>query len=172
MCNVVFSARLPGGIELSQMPGPRSVREAMAASNAAGWVDMMDCEMDNLCTHDVYELVLCTLGMHAIHLSWVLHRKFKNGAFDKHKVSLVACRNHQRPGIDYGESFAPVMCLESLRTLPALAASNNLNIVQVDIMSVYLHGTLRKSCMSSNLMVMLRQGKRLGCGVSRKACMD
>ena len=172
MCNVAFSACLPGGIELSQMPGPHSVREAMAASDAAGWVDVMDCEMDNLHTHNVYELVPHTSGMRAIRLSWVLHRKFKNSAFDKHKVRLVARGNHQRPGIDYGESFTPVMCLESLRTLPALAASNNLNIIQVDITLAYLHGTLRKSCMLSNLTVMLHQGKRLGCGVSRKACMD
>ena len=65
----------------------------MVVSDAAGWVDVMDCEMDNLSTHDVYELVLHMLGMRTIRLSWVLHRKFKNGAFDKNKAHLVTGRN-------------------------------------------------------------------------------
>ena len=116
MCDVAFSARLPGGIELSQMPDPRSVHKAMAASDATGWVDVIDREMDNLCTHDVYELVPRTSGMRTIRLGWVPHRKFKNGAFDKNKARLVAHGNHQGPGIDHGESFAPVMRLESLGT--------------------------------------------------------
>ena len=144
MCDVAFLARLPSGVELSQMPDPHSVHEAMAASNATGWVDTMDCKMDNLCTRDVYELVLCTSGMRTIRLGWVPHRKFKNSTFDKNKVCLVACGNHQRPGIDHGESFMPVMHLESLCTLLALAASNDLDIMQFDITSAYLHGTLKE----------------------------
>lgn len=63
MCNMAFSAHLPSGIELSQVPDPCSVHEAMVASDATGWVDTMDCEMDNLHTHNVYELVLHMLGM-------------------------------------------------------------------------------------------------------------
>jgi len=39
------------------------VREAMAASDADGWVDAMDREMENLRSHDVYEVVPRTPGM-------------------------------------------------------------------------------------------------------------
>ena len=46
---------------------------------------------------------------------------------------LVAWGNHQHPGIDYGELFLPIMCLESLCTILALAAIHNLDIIQFDI---------------------------------------
>ena len=50
-------ADLPSGIQLSKLPDPRSVREAMAAPDADGWKDAMDQKMSNLKSHDVYELV-------------------------------------------------------------------------------------------------------------------
>ena len=117
---IAFSAGLPGGIQLSQLPDPRSVREAMAAPDAEGWRDAMDREMENLKSHDVYELVLRASSMRTLPLGWVLHRKFRNGVFEKNKGRLVARGNHQCPGIDYGESFSPVMRLESLRTVMIL----------------------------------------------------
>ena len=141
---VAFSAGLPGGIQLSQLPDPRSAREAMAAPDADGWKEAMDREMKNLESHDVYDLVPRAPGMRTLRLGWVLHRKFKNGTFEKNKARLVARGNHQRPGIDYGESFSPVMRLESLRTLLALAASRDLDIMQFDVTSAYLHGNLKE----------------------------
>ena len=92
--------------------------------------------------HDSYELVPRTNGMHTLELGWVLHRTFKIGLFERNKGRLVARGNHQRPGIDYGESFSPVVRLESLRTILALSAIHDLDVIQFDITSVYLHGTL------------------------------
>ena len=82
--------------------------------------------------------------MRTICLGWVLHCKFKNGAFDKNKARLVARGNRQRPGLDYDESFALVMRLESLWTLLALAASHDLDVIQFDITSAYLHRVLKE----------------------------
>src|SRR5258706_5932068 len=142
--DMAFSAGLLGGIQLSQMPDPHSMQEAMASPDAEGWHDAMDQEMDNIWLHDVFELVPCTSDTHTIRLRWVLHRKFKNGTFDKNKARLVMHGNCQWPGIDYGESFAPVMRLESLHTLLALAASQDFDIIHFDITSAYLHGTLKE----------------------------
>ena len=89
-----FSAGLPGGIQLSQLPDPRNVREAMAAPDADGWREAMDREMENLRSHDIYELLQRALGMRTLHLRWVLHRKFKNGSFNKNKAYIVARGNH------------------------------------------------------------------------------
>ena len=138
--SVTFLAQLPGAMLLSQLLDPCSLREALAAPDANNWRNTMDREMENLRAHDVYELVPHASGARTIRLSWVLHQKFKNGTFDKNKVRLVTRGNHQRLGIDNDESFAWVIHLESLRTLLALAASNDLEIVQFDITSAYLHG--------------------------------
>jgi len=60
---IAFSTGLPGGIQLSQLPDPRSVREAMASPDVEGWKDTMDEEMANLKSHQFYELVLRMNGM-------------------------------------------------------------------------------------------------------------
>ena len=104
----------------------------------------MDRQMQNLKSHDVYELVPRTSGMWTLQLGWVPHRKFKNGVFDKNKGKLVARGNRQRSGVHYGESFSPVIRLESPRTLLTLAATRDLDVVQFDITSAYLHGTLKE----------------------------
>ena len=116
----------------------------MAAPDAEGWKEAMDQEMKDLKDHDVYELVPRATGIRTLRLGWVLHRKFKNGIFERNKGRLVARGNHQRPGIDYGESFSPVMRLESLRTILAQAATRDLDVIQFDITSAYLHGTLKE----------------------------
>ena len=69
-----------------------------------------------------------------------LHRKFKNGVLEKNKALLVIRGNHQLPGVDYGEPSSPAMRLESLRTLLALSAIRDLDIIQLDITSSCLHG--------------------------------
>ena len=103
-----FSAGLLGGIQLLQLPDPRDVCEAMAAPDADGWKEEMDQGIANLRSHNVYELVPRVRGMRTLHLGWILHRKFKKGVFEKNQGRLVARGNHQRPGIDYGESFCPL----------------------------------------------------------------
>ena len=114
---------------------------AMAAPDADQWKEAINREMENLKSHDVYELVPRTNGVRTLHLGWVLHQTFKNGLFEKNKGRLVARGDHQRPGI---ESFSPVVRLESLRTILALAAIRDLDVIQFDITSAYLHGALKE----------------------------
>jgi hypothetical protein len=118
---IAFSAGLPGRIWLSELPGLRNVRDAMAAHNADGWKEAMNKEMASLKSHDIYELVPRVRGLRTLKLGWVLHQKFKNGVFNKNKARLVARGNQQCPSINYNKNFLPVMCLESLRTILALA---------------------------------------------------
>ena len=144
VADVAFSAGPSGGVQLSHLPDPRSVREAMAAPDADGWMVAMDLKMESLWSHDVFDPVPRASDMRTLRLGWVLHRNFKDGSFDKNKARLVARRIQQRPGSDYGESFSPVMRLESLRILLALVASCDLEVIQFDVTSAYLHGTLNE----------------------------
>jgi len=141
---IAFSAGLPGGIHLLQLPDPWSIHEALVAPDADGWKEAMDREMSNMRSHDIYKLTPHRPGMRTLRLGWVLHRKFKDGVFEKNKARLVARGNQQRPGIDYDKSFSPVMQLESLCILLAMATIRNYDIIQFDVMSAYLHGTLKE----------------------------
>ena len=50
----------------------------------------------------------------------------------------------QRKGIDFGEIFAPVVKMQSIRVVLGLAASLNLEIKQMDVKTVFLHGDLEE----------------------------
>lgn len=76
---------------------------------------------------------------------WVFKTKRdQNGVATKHKARLVALGCHQREGIDYHETFAPVVRFSSIRLLVAVAAAKGWNIVQADIDKAYLHGDLEE----------------------------
>ena len=115
--------------------------------------------MENLKSHSVYQLIPHRPSMRTLRLGWVLHRKFQNGVFNKHKARLVTRGNLQHPGIDYGESFSPVMHLESLCILLSLTALHDLKVVQFDITSAYLHGMLKEDVYMEQLDGYIERGK-------------
>ena len=78
---------------------------------------------------------------------WVFVRKRdKTGSIIQRRARLVAQGFSQKPGTDYNNdgTFAPVMCFETLRTVLAYTAVNNLKLRQFDVKGTYLHGYLNE----------------------------
>jgi hypothetical protein len=46
-------------------------------------------------------------------------------------------------GIDFGEIFAPIACLEDIRILLAFAASKGLKLYQMDVKSAFLNSVIQ-----------------------------
>ena len=50
----------------------------------------------------------------------------------------------QRPGIDYNETFAPVERTESINTVLAIAADEDLKAENVDVNTAFLYGEVEE----------------------------
>nr|GEX53705.1 retrovirus-related Pol polyprotein from transposon TNT 1-94 [Tanacetum cinerariifolium] len=62
----------------------------------------------------------------------------------KKKARLVAKGYRQEEGIDFEESFAPVVRIEAIRIFIANVASKNMTIYQMDVKTAFLNGELKE----------------------------
>ena len=72
---------------------------------------------------------------------FVIKRK-ADGSIDKFKARIVAGGNRQREGLDFHETYAPVAKFVSIRILLTMAAIDNLEIEQCDIVIAFLYSDL------------------------------
>ncbi len=68
-----------------------------------------------------------------------------DGKITRYKARLVAKGFSQIPGIDFFETYAPVVRLDTFRLLMAIAAQRNLIIHGMDVVGAYLNGKLDES---------------------------
>ncbi|GLB42029.1 putative mitochondrial protein [Lyophyllum shimeji] len=137
---------------------PTSVAEALASDV---WRKSMEAELDQLKRLGTFEVVDLPPDRAPIKSKWVWRvKRDGNGKFLKAKSRLVAKGFTQQPGVDYSETFAPVVRMDSLRLLLALAAAYKLKIHVVDIVGVYLNSTLQEE-------IYLAQPPGLGDGTKR-----
>ena len=60
----------------------------------------------------------------------------------RNKARLVAQEFSQVEGLDFGETFAPVARLESIRILLAFASCFDIKLFQMDVKSAFLNGEI------------------------------
>ena len=78
-------------------------------------------------------------GQKVIGCKWVFKTKVSpDGTIDRHKARLVAQGYSQKYGLDYDETFCPVVRTESVRSVIALAAKKNLLLHQMDVTTAFL----------------------------------
>jgi hypothetical protein len=66
------------------------------------------------------------------------------GQFKKFKARLVEKGYSQVKGVEFGEIFSPAAKLTSIRVLMSLDVSFDLEIEQMDVNIVFLHGDLEE----------------------------
>ena len=105
----------------------------------------MDKEIESLKTHEVWDLVELPIGSKTVHSKWVFTiKKDVHGGIERYKSRLVAQGCSQKFGQDYDETFLPVVRLESIRVLLALAVQYQLKLHQTDIKTAFLNEDLKE----------------------------
>lgn len=122
---------------------PTSMTEALASPDKVKWTEAMEKEMESLHKNDVWDLVMLPKGRKAVGSKWVFKLKVgPDGMVHRHKARLVAQGFSQKYGLDYDETFSPVVRFESLRTVIGLAVQNGLKLHQMDVTTAFLNGEL------------------------------
>ena len=94
----------------------------------------MQQEMDSIHDNDVYDLVELPEGKKALKSRWVFKKKTtSDGNIERYKARLVAQGCSQQFGVDYDETFCPVVRFESVRSVIALAVQNGTKLQQMDV---------------------------------------
>lgn len=122
---------------------PASVSDALSRSDASKWKLAMEDEMNSLDENRSWSLVNLPPGRKAVKSKWIFKpKRDQDGNIDRHKARLVAKGCSQRYGIDYEETYSPVVRHTSLRFLVAMAVKKNLQIDQMDAVTAFMQGEL------------------------------
>ncbi|KAK1603671.1 hypothetical protein QYE76_027344 [Lolium multiflorum] len=121
---------------------PKKVFEALEDSD---WVEAMHEELNNFKRNKVWTLVEKPKDRNVIGTKWIFKNKQDEfGNIVRNKARLVAQGFSQVEGIDFGETYAPVARLESIRILLAYASHHNFKLQQMDVKSAFLNGPLHE----------------------------
>ena len=103
----------------------------------------MERKYDSLMENHTWKLVPPPPGRTIVQCKWVYKIKYtSDGNIDKYKARLVAKGYSQIHGIDYTETFSPVIKHDSVRVLFAIAAVLRMHMRQFDIGTAYLNSDL------------------------------
>jgi hypothetical protein len=120
----------------------------------------MQSEMDAVEKNCTWELADLPHGHSAITLNWVFKlKRDEAGAIVRHKARLVARGFVQREGIDFDDTFAPVVRMESVRLLFALAAQEGWRVHHMDVKSSFLNSDLKEKVYVHQLSGFVIPGK-------------
>ena len=135
-----------GVIRSSDVDIPSSRRNALNGPFAAQWKAAMDAEMSSIHSHGTYELVeRPSSDVNIVSCKWVLALKTKDGWVIRFKARLVARGFSQQYGVDYHETYSPVLKYTTLRTLLAITAIQDLTLELMDVQTAYLNAPLNET---------------------------
>jgi histone deacetylase 1/2 len=119
---------------------PKDLHHAMTSPQ---WSEAMRQEFDALQKNGTWRLVPRRPGLNVIDSKWVFKVKHRaDGTVERYKARLVAKGFKQRYGVDYADTFSPVVKPTTIRLLLSLAVSQKWHLRQLDIQNAFLNGVL------------------------------
>jgi hypothetical protein len=109
------------------------------------WMDSMKEEYESIIKNETWELTKLPDNKTPIGSKWLFKYKFNvDGSIDKYKAILVSKGYSQKQGIDYENTFSPVVKMNTIRLMIALATKNNWQLHQLEVKLAFLNGELKE----------------------------
>ena len=127
-------------LSTSILSEPTFYSEAVKSSD---WCHAMNTELLALEANHTWTVTSLPPNKHAIGCRWVYKIKRRaDGSVERYKARLVAKGYTQQFGVDFLDTFSPVVKLTTVKMLLALAAIQGWFLIQLDVNNAFLHGDL------------------------------
>lgn len=155
----------PESIEYDE---PRSYGEALRRSDAPMWRAACEEEMISQEENDSWSLVKRPRDAIVLRCQWVFKIKLKaNRRIERYKARLCADGRRQEYGVNYTDTYAPVVKMATIRTLLALVALYNLELDQMDVKTAFLNGVLDEIIYMEQPPGFIQVGRDLVCKLNK-----
>uniref|UniRef100_A0A2N9H210 Uncharacterized protein n=1 Tax=Fagus sylvatica TaxID=28930 RepID=A0A2N9H210_FAGSY len=116
------------------------------ASKFPQWREAMASEFAALQRQHTWQLVPPSSDQNVVGCRWVYKiKRNSDGSVSRYKARLVAKGFHQQAGVDFAETFSPVVKPPTVRIILSLAAQNQWSLRQLDVSNAFLHGLLKET---------------------------
>lgn len=116
---------------------PKTFKQATSAGFASIWTSAIDSEHDSLIRNLTWKLDKRTAHMNVLPSKYVFRMKTSGP-----KARVVAVGFLQVHGVDFVETYAPVVNIITVRMLLGLTATMDLELHQMDVVTAFLYGDL------------------------------
>ena len=121
---------------------PSNVRQAMQIPQ---WRQAISEEFDALIRNGTWSLVPPPRGHNIVDCKWLFRiKRNPNGSISRYKARLVAKGFTQCPGVDFKETFAPVVRPQTIKLILTIALGNAWPMHQLDVNNAFLQGSLKE----------------------------
>lgn len=125
---------------------PQTYDEAVGSDEAKHWKGAINEEIESLTENNTFRYVKrssLASDVNIMNYRWLFRVKLNSsGHVERYKARLVAKGFTQKEGIDYNETFAPVVKYKSLRIILCLANIFNYELKQMDVITAFLNAKL------------------------------
>ena len=120
-----------------------TLKEAMNGPDASGFMKAMEIEIDTLMKMQAFIVVDKQSWMNVVSSVWAFRRKrFPDGAIRKLKARICARGFEQIEGVDYFETFAPVVQWMTVRVVLIMTILLHLENKQIDYTAAFLQAPI------------------------------
>uniref|UniRef100_A0AAV1UVS3 Reverse transcriptase Ty1/copia-type domain-containing protein n=1 Tax=Peronospora matthiolae TaxID=2874970 RepID=A0AAV1UVS3_9STRA len=141
----VFWRASANAVEGTDLSEPTTFGDAVGGPDQVHWRKAICAELDSMKLRGVFRATKLPSGQHTIGTKWVFKIKRKaDGSIEKYKARLVAKGFKQKYGIDYTETFSPVVKYVTLRMVVAITKYFGWTLDQLDVVTAFLYGEMKE----------------------------
>ncbi|WKA06278.1 hypothetical protein VitviT2T_024184 [Vitis vinifera] len=141
----IFKTHHPANLSVLSSSSTEPKGFKSAAKNPA-WLASMDEEVQALQHNRTWVLVPRPAHTNIVGSKWVFRTKYLlDGSIDCFKAHLVAKGYTQVPGLDYIDTFSPVIKATTVHVVLSLVVTNRWPLRQLDVKNAFLNGTLTEN---------------------------